>query len=319
MDVFKPLINAAKEFQDSNIEEYYSRLDQITGHQIDPKYNEVLNDVASYIFRFSPYLDGLRSAAKHEKWYFRVVNGVADTKSALARVLYHCENLKRFEDDIIGLSQEHPAIGKLSATNIIQGGNLTKLTYEYQAMVMAYRTCLDYMAWGLSGTFKQDQSSFRDFRKMLDLKRGSHIERLGFAPLADALKSAYDRHASGFTFVMGKGENNENSIRDQIAHYGFVRPAQLIMTNAGIVLQGEAEAFIAGEENPRLSTVVERRVSNLSAAINDILSTYLSGLQAYDKPKAVGAYSPESRRGHVKVENLGFIVSGPGQTVFNRG
>jgi hypothetical protein len=155
-------------------------------------------------------------------------------------------------------------------------GGTRKLDFEYQAFVLAYRRCLEYLAGGLGAFFKIQSNSFREFPHAMRLETAKKR-----APrVAAALGDAYARHAAGMAFVLEEGRK---SVRNRIAHYEFVQAGCVNVTSRGsfFLVEGD-EAFTPGAETPlALSTILSQRLSLLQACIEDMIDTFINAAKAY--------------------------------------
>ena len=143
---------------------------------------------------------------------------------------------------------------------------MRQLDFEYHAFVIAYRRCLDYLAWGLSTYFKERQNSYRGFGKAL---ASAHPRTV-----AAALKVVYDRHSQKFEFVMG--DERGKSLRDRISHNQFVQAATINVGTNGHRFVGGGENLRLSDptDNRSLSEILNGRAADLHTCISDFLTTF---------------------------------------------
>ncbi len=84
--------------------------------------------------------------------------------------------------------------------------------FEYQAFVLAFRRCLDYLTRAICAYFKSDFHSFRRFDKFL--------KKLDRPIVTKPLIDLHRKYSKRFDFVLSKG--NQKSVRDKISHYEYV-------------------------------------------------------------------------------------------------
>ena len=105
------------------------------------------------------------------------------------------------------LEKRYPIAIPLNAT--IALGNTLIWDFEYQAYVLSYRRCLDYLTRGIAAFFKHEFHSFRKLNRSL--------QGLQPASVSNALSEVYSRHAERLSFALSDGDRK--SVRDTITHY----------------------------------------------------------------------------------------------------
>jgi hypothetical protein len=210
-----------------------------------------------------------------EKWYHSLVDGVENTCRAYAAVWYHFEKLSAFESQVLQKLSERDYCRALG-NGTFGLGNTLKWDFEYQAFVLAYRRCLDYLTRGLAAFFKQE---FHSFRTLLLPK---NLPQWRPKSVAEALISVHKRHCSNFDFVLSEG--NRKSVRDKIAHYEWVDAGTINLTQNGFVLMGGGEAlsFTQDFNSKRLAAALESRVRMLKAYINEMLMVFVASARVWD-------------------------------------
>jgi hypothetical protein len=169
--------------------------------------------------------------------YPRFMTVTDGARSAYAGACYHLGRLTEVESAVNSVLSRYDFSNQLPLNSVAAIGRMRQLDFEYHAFVLAYRRCLDYLAWGLSTYFNQRQNSYRRFgQKTLASAHPSAV--------ATALKAVYERHTSKFTFVMG--DERGKALRDRISHNEFVQAAV-------INVRADGYRFVGGGENLRLS------------------------------------------------------------------
>lgn len=134
-----------------------------------------------------------------------------DAQDGLTAGYYHCRNVERIEhavDDVARRIYANPP-AEMPETNATITAR--KLTYEYQAFILALRRSFDYLAGALTLGFGCEQaSSFKDVPKKL--KHATTQDRAA----ADALSAKIKPILMAFPEVFG--DQKGQSVRDQISH-----------------------------------------------------------------------------------------------------
>lgn len=200
---------------------------------------------------------------------------VADgARSAYAAACYHLGRLKEIEASINNVLSRYDFTNQFTPNSFAIIGRMRQLDFEYHAFVLAYRRCLDYLAWGLSAYFNQRQNSYRKLAKTL-------ISAHPIA-VAQALKRVYDCHSKKFEFVMG--DERGKSIRDRIGHSEFVQAANINVGANGhrFVGGGEKLRFADPTDERALSEILKGRTLDLHECISDFLDSFRSAVVEYE-------------------------------------
>jgi hypothetical protein len=95
------------------------------------------------------------------KRFQQVLQGnLGDVEQALAGDYYHRRNLANTEMMIYSEIEDPDFLARLK-TSTVAVGNTAVLDFEYHALVLAARRCLDYLARVVGACFSLDVSSFR--------------------------------------------------------------------------------------------------------------------------------------------------------------
>jgi hypothetical protein len=199
--------------------------------------------------------------------YPRFMTVTDGARSAYAAACYHLGRLTQIETAVNAVLSRYDFTKQLPPNSVAAIGRMRQLDFEYHAFVIAYKRCLDYLAWGLSTYFRERQNSYKRFgEKTLASAHPSTV--------AAALKVVYDRHSQKFGFVMG--DERGKSLRDRIGHSEFVQAA-------AINVDANGHRFVGGGENLRLSNptdnrslseILHGRAADLHTCISDFLTTF---------------------------------------------
>ncbi len=204
---------------------------------------------------------------KGDRWYRGLVNGVlGDVRNGLAAAHYHASNIAQIEHAVCELLADPALLAALRPGQGIGVGGTRKLDYEYQAFVLAFRRCLDYLAQSLSAYFKTQQSSFRSWPTALRRQKNSVL-------VSKALLAAHDRHADKFGFVL----DADKSVRSRIAHFEAVPAGVLNLHRMGAFLAGGGENLRMDkvEDDQSLSQVTASRLLSLEKCIQDFVESFI--------------------------------------------
>ena len=198
--------------------------------------------------------------------YPRFMTATDGARSAYAAACYHLGRLTAIETAVNAVLSRYDFTKQLPPNSVAAIGRMRQLDFEYHAFVLAYRRCLDYLAWGLSTYFKERQNSYRRFGKTLASAHPSTV--------AAALKVVYDRHSQKFEFVMG--DERGKSLRDRISHNEFVQAATINVGASGHRFVGGGENLRLSDptDNRSLSEILNGRAADLHTCISDFLTTF---------------------------------------------
>jgi hypothetical protein len=198
-----------------------------------------------------PFIAQWRSnPISEQRDYLRFMTVTDGARSAYAAACYHLGRLTQIEIDVNAVLSRYDFTQQLPPNSVAGIGRMRQLDFEYHAFVIAYRRCLDYLAWGLSTYFKQQQNSYKRFGERTLVSGCPGI-------VAATLKAVYDRHSQKFEFVMG--DERGKSLRDRIGHSEFVQAATINVDALG-------HRFVGGGEGLRLSDPNDNRA--LSKILN---------------------------------------------------
>jgi hypothetical protein len=206
-------------------------------------------------------------------WYVPHIRGIQTfVRGGLAAAHYHVQRLADLETAVAKLLAEFAS--ETRYTGSIGVGPTRILDFEYQAFILAYRRCLDYLAGALACYFKMNVRSFRTFPKSL--------AKTNPPAVSDALRKAHARHVDALAFVLLDGRQ---SIRNRIAHYEFV-PAGFINLNSryGVILIGGGEELHKdlSKGSVTLSSVLVARLDALHACVDDMIDTFMSAVREHE-------------------------------------
>ncbi|NBS15819.1 MAG: hypothetical protein EBT06_03965 [Gammaproteobacteria bacterium] len=212
-----------------------------------------------------------RSDPQLEKWYHRFVNGfLGDVQNTFACVLYHYRRLKAIESAVIEEIEKFD-YRRVIGNSTIALGNTLAWDFEYQAFILAYRRCLDYLARAVSTYFRNDFHSFRALGKFLGkLKQGV---------VTQVLISVHEKYSPLFEFVLSEG--NRKSLRDKISHYEYVPVGTINLSQRGFVLAGGGEKLGLSHNNGAvtLSEVLDSHITNLKGCVREIIFGFVDAVR----------------------------------------
>lgn len=210
--------------------------------------------------------------------YIRFMTVTDDVRAAYAAGCYHLSRVKQIEMSVNAVLSRYDFADQIPINGVAAFGRMRQLDFEYQSFVLAYRRCLDYLAWGLSTYFKAQQNSYRRLRKTLISASPTSV--------ASALIAAYDRHSEKFKFVIGNERGK--STRDRISHYEFVQAATINVGIDGHRLVGGGEELKLADPADRrsLAEILTTRLVDLHACVSDLLATFRTAVTELETAKA---------------------------------
>ena len=265
-EIFKKM---TENFFSPEIQGCLSVVESIAGYKLSAADRQPFLYFHSYLTNPQPeFINNWRSDPTLEKWYHRFVNGfLGDVQNTFACVFYHHERLKAIETAVIENIEKFD-YRRVLGNSTIGLGNTLVWDFEYQAFILAYRRCLDYLARAICTYFKNDFHSFRRLGDFLTKQRPESIT----VPLI----SLHDKYCPMFDFVLSEG--NRKSLRDKISHYEYVPVGTINLSQRGFVLVGGgAELGITG--TVMLSEVLDNQVANLKACVREMIYCFVDLLR----------------------------------------
>jgi hypothetical protein len=259
-----------KAYSSPELQKCFSAIEAIAGFDLNPVDRTPFLHFHDYLTNPQPaFVEAWRSDTKLEKWYHRFVNGIlGDVQSTLACVLYHHGRLKDIESSVTAAIEAFEYRNVLGDSTVAIG-NTRVLDFEYQAFILAYRRCLDYLARAICTYFRNDFHSFRTLGEFLQSRNPGHVSRL-LIPL-------HAKHSEHFAFVLSEG--NRKSLRDKISHYEYVPAGCVNLSRRGFVLAGGGEELGLSAESGSLSEVLDRRVVRLNQCVREMVFGYVEGMR----------------------------------------
>ncbi|KIX22448.1 hypothetical protein SY27_00935 [Flavobacterium sp. 316] len=197
------------------------------------------------------FISNWRNDSKREIWYHKFTNRIlGDVQNAFPCVLYHFDKLVDLENSLLSGVEKYNYRKIISQNSGMGGGNTLIFDFEYQAYILAFRRCLDYLARAICSYFMQDYNSFRTL--------GEFLKKINRPIVAEPLITLHEKYSQNFDFVLSDGERK--SVRDIISHYEFVSVGTINLSKRGIVIAGggKNEFIIYGEGNMLLSEVLQK-------------------------------------------------------------
>lgn len=250
-----------------------SVVESITGYKLSAADRQPFLYFHNFVTNPQPdFITKWRSDPTLEKWYHRFVNGfLMDVQNTLACVLYHHERLKGIENAVIENIEKFDYRRVLGNSTIALGNTLI-WDFEYQAFILAYRRCLDYLARAISTFFRNDFHSFRRLGRFLEKMKPEAVSR----PLIDV----HTKFCPLFEFVLS--ESDRKSLRDKISHYEYVPVGTINLTQRGFILAGGGEQLGFGHPkgSVTLSEVIDTHIANLRACIREMIYCFVDSIRA---------------------------------------
>jgi hypothetical protein len=275
--VFERLRAAAS---DPEITRCIKAIELVVGYRIPPEHFESISRFETFIAVRQPkYITAWRADPKLEqKWYRAHVGGLGSVFRALAAAHYHAERLGELEATVTEMLEASSFKECLSPTMSLGPGGNDKIDFEYQAFVLAYRRCLDYLAGAVASYFKVEANSFRTLPK--SIAKGKPTE------VAEAISKAHARHVEPLGFVLAKGRK---SVRNRIAHYEFVSAGDINLTARGFFLLGGGEELSIFETSisNRLAKALASRLERLHSCVDDIIDTFVEAAREHDSKSTI--------------------------------
>lgn len=268
-DVFKRMSDS---IASPEIQGCIAVIESIAGFRLSPNDRQPFLYFHSYITNPQPpFITAWRADPQLEKWYHRFVNGfLRDVQNTFACVLYHHGRLKAIEGTVMENIEKHD-YRKVIGNSTMALGNTLTWDFEYQAFVLAYRRCLDYLARAICTYFKNDFHSFRRLSSFLEKQKSGEI--------AQALISVHTKYFPLFEFVLSEGERK--SLRDKISHYEYVAVGTINLSQHGFVLVGGGEQL--GLSHPTgaatLSEVLDSHVSNIKGCVREMVYRFVDAVR----------------------------------------
>jgi hypothetical protein len=219
------------------------------------------------------FISEWRADQRFEKWYHRFVNGMLnDVKNTLACVLYHHERLRGIESSVISVVERLQNCTPPLLGSTMSFGNTLVWDFEYQAFILAFRRCLDYLARAICTYFRNDFHSFRRLASFLDKSAPAIIGR----SLSPLITKYYEK----FDFVLSEG--TRKSVRDKISHYEYVPAGTVNLGPHGFMFVGGGEELgISGNfSDTCLTTTLSRHVDDLRECIREVTIAFVDAMRA---------------------------------------
>jgi hypothetical protein len=255
------------------LKECFQFIESILGYKLSPADRQPFLYFHSYLTDPQPrFITDWRNDSKKEKWYNKFSNRIlGDVQNAFPCVLYHYERLLNLENSLFTGIEKFKYREMIGRNSSMGGGNTLIFDFEYQAYILAYRRCLDYLARAIGTYFIQDFNSFR--------KLGEHLKKLNRPTVTESLIKVHEKYSPNFEFVLSDGERK--SVRDIISHYEFVSVGTINLSKRGIVIAGggKNEFILYGERNLLLSEVLQKQVSDLRLCIREFIYTYVESIR----------------------------------------
>ena len=253
--------------------ECFGFIESILGYELSAADKQPFLFFHNYITNPQPtFITNWKADSKNEIWYHKFSNRIlGDLQNAFPCVLYHYDKLVELENSLFTGIEKFNYRELISRNSGMGGGNTLIFDFEYQAYILAFRRCLDYLARAIGTYFRQDYNSFR--------KLGDYLNKLNIPTITEPLEKLHEKYSTNFDFVLSEG--NRKSVRDIISHYEFVSVGTINLSQRGIVIAGggKNEFIFYGEKNMLLSEVLQKQVSDLRLCIREFIYTYVESIR----------------------------------------
>ena len=248
-------------------------IENVLGYQLSEKDKEPFIFYHHFLTNPEPAFSiEWRSDPKRMKWRDKFSNVMlGDVQNALACVLYHHGRLCGLEK-LLHAGLDSIDFSKLFDENMGSGGgNSLTFDFEYQAYVLAFRRCLDYLARAIGAYFIQDYQSFNSLAKKL--------KKINRPAVTDRIIEVHEKYCPHFEFVLSTGDRK--SVRDNISHRGYVPFGVVNINRQGVFIASDMIDPIAfyGREYPLLSVLLNQQIDNLRNCLHDTVHAYVDGIK----------------------------------------
>ncbi len=267
----KPKINDIIPNSDSI--ECFKFIESILAYKLSVKEKQPFLFFHDFITNPEPdFLKNWKSDPKKNNWHEKFSNRIlGDLQNAYPCVLYHSNKLIELENSIISGIEKYNFRNSIPKNSSIAGGNTLIFDFEYQAYILAFRRCLDYLARAIGTYFMNDFVSFR--------KLGENLQKLNRPIATNQLIETHKKYTKNFQFIISEG--NDKSVRDIISHYEFVSAGTFNLSKRGMIIAGggKKEFVLYGEKNMLFSEVIQNQVSDLRLCIREFIYIYVNSIK----------------------------------------
>ena len=209
-EVFKRMTES---FGSSEIQGCMAVVESIAGFRLSAIDRQPFLYFHSYLTNPEPgFITAWRTDPRLEQWYHRFVNGfLGDVQNTFACVLYHYGRLRDIESTVIENIEKFD-YRRVIGNSTMALGNTLVWDFQYQAFVLAYRRCLDYLARAICTYFKNEFHLFRKLAVFLQKRKSGEVSQ--------AVILVHTKYCPLFNFVLSEG--GRKSLRDKISHYEYV-------------------------------------------------------------------------------------------------
>ncbi|MFN0062835.1 MAG: hypothetical protein ACKVPX_09990 [Myxococcaceae bacterium] len=148
---------------------------------------------------------------------------------------------------------------------VASGGNTLRLSFEYQAFIVAARTTLDYLAGTLNAYFGCEDASFHDWPDALDVAKPRDVAR----QMAKVLQPLHERLEHFYSSALRR------SVRDRIAHYEFVPAAHISIGPLGVVLHEGGERLDGSAATQKLTNALTKHFDAVNQVVKETINTLI--------------------------------------------
>lgn len=266
--------------EDNDLVTLIAEMERMAGYTYGDLERSVFQPMGEYIKKMSqkyPYFDDSSNrtdfAQKFEKLAYNNVS-----KGYRSVCVYYDEvvDLENTLDEVIKKYWSAEESGSLNL------GNTIRFDTYYHGFLMSYRSTLDYLAGGIAAGYKIQCTSFRKLPKKLNINDELSVKLLG----------VINKYMPQFHFVV-TGEST--ALRDEIAHYEFIKPHHIIACSSGLRLVGGREGSTVSEVGYKLSTLLLERKQLLINFLDELYSVIVTTEWPYLNNRILGAAGPKKQ------------------------
>lgn len=267
------LSSSLSRFYSSELQSCLAKVRDIAGYELSAKNKRPFLAFHKFITDPQPaFISKLRADPRNEHWYHALVNGIlGNVQGSFSCLLYHQDRTMHIERALMDVLQGHNIIG-LPENGSLGLGGTSILDFEYQAYVLAFRRCLDQLAYAIAAFFKNKYSSFRTLPHFLGHRKPREV--------ASKLADVHTKYVSKFEFVLSEG--GVTSVRDRIAHYEFVQAGCFNLSTSGVVLVGGGENLNLGGTFRTLTDALQSKSNSLQQCITEMIGVFIEEVAKWE-------------------------------------
>ena len=204
--------NLSKKFFRPDI--FFYEFKKHLGFRMEPQIEKVFSSIRDYLNSDDAALLKERLCPREEgkrDWFRELQNSIGYCQSQLGSVIYHFENLRRYEKDAIDIIQKHKPL-KSAPLGQAMALSAEKLDYEFQAFSIGLKTYISMVAMTVFAFFKIENHTFNGFEKNFYRKHPTEISQR----ISTLLTEQWAKLSMFYSI------EDRKSVRDMMVHYKYV-------------------------------------------------------------------------------------------------